>query len=77
MKNKETFIRMINFVHTIPYAFQNLDVGDFDFEIDFYDSEGNADIEEYFCSFPEYRRYLGYNIQCGPTFVYRFKIDEL
>ena len=54
MKNKETFIRMINFVHIIPYAFQNLDVGDFDFEIDFYDSEGNADIEEYFCSFPEY-----------------------
>jgi len=71
-KNKETFINMTKIIYIIPYFAESIDVSDFDLSIDFYDFEQNADIEEYFCRFPEYNRYMGYNLHCGPTFIYQY-----
>ena len=52
---------MTKIIYIIPYFAESIDVSDFDLSIDFYDFEQNADTEEYFCRFPEYNRYMGYN----------------
>ena len=71
-KNEATFINMMKTIYLIPYFAGSIDASEFDILFDFYDSgEPNADIEDYFCRFPEYNRYLGYNIYCGPTFIYQ------
>lgn len=71
-KNKETFINMTKIIYLIPYFAESKDVSDFDLLIDFHDFEHNADIEEYFCHFPEYNRHMGYNLHCGPAFIYQY-----
>ena len=72
-KNEATFINMMKTIYLIPYFAESIDVSEFDILFDFYDSgEPNADIEDYFCRFPEYNRYMGYNIYCGPTSIYQY-----
>ena len=63
---------MTKIIYLIPYFAESIDVSDFDLLIDFHDFEHNAYIEEYFCRFPEYNRHVGYNLHCGPTFIYQY-----
>ena len=56
---------MIKIIYLIPFAVESMDVSGFNLSYDFNDFEQNADIEEYYCRFPEYNRHMGCNFHCG------------
>jgi hypothetical protein len=66
----EKFITVAKNARIFPYLLRSLDVTNFEIEINIYDLENNIDVETFFNTFPEYRKYLQDTIRFGQNFTY-------
>ena len=71
-KNKYMFTRLFRMINLIVILFVDIDVTDFDISTITYYIDNGFEIDEYFCQFPEFKKYLHHTIDCGPVFRYHF-----
>jgi hypothetical protein len=57
-----------------PYLLRSLDVTNFEIEINIYDLENNIDLETFFNTFPEYRKYLQDSVK---ILLINFKLEAV
>ena len=72
VRAKEKFITVAKNARMLPYLLRSLDVTNFESEINICDLENNIDVETFFNSFLEYKRYMQETIQFGQNFTYKF-----
>ena len=60
-------------IYSILFLLRDIDCIDFNLSEFTTHIECSLEIENYFCTFPEFRRYFNDTIECGPRFIYRFR----
>ena len=72
-KNKLMFTCLFKKIYSILFFLRDIDCIGFNLSELTTHKEYSLQIEDYFCMFPEFRRYFNDTIEYGPRFIYRFR----